>query len=125
MTTSSCQLFVSDLYWRGSRRSRGTRWGGAVMRMVVTRFVAACVALGAVLPLSLPASADSANGTYAALRHHVAHGGDIVEAIRAGRLHKSTASAPNSGSVCPAEPSTTGNVQVNCRAEDAAYPPSA
>jgi hypothetical protein len=96
------------------------------MRMVVTRFLAACIVLGgSAMPLSLPASADSASGTSAALQQHIARGADIVQAIHAGRLHKAAISAPNSGSVCPAEPSSTGNVQVNCRAEDAAYPPSA
>ena len=54
------------------------------------------------------------------------HGRDLVNAVRSGRLSLTTSSAPNSGFSCPAERSTTGNVQVNCRAEDgsAQFPPS-
>jgi hypothetical protein len=79
----------------------------------------------AIFPLSGPASAASTAGPYAALRQHVPHGEDIVAARVAGALHRAAvASSPNSGSVCPAERSLTGNVQVNCLAEDASFPSS-
>src|SRR5579859_5472041 len=53
--------------------------------------------------------------------HRVDGAGDLVARILNGSgLTSSTAS--NSGRVCQAEASTTGNVQVNCRAEDGTSP---
>jgi hypothetical protein len=98
------------------------------MRALISRFVAAFVVLGASTgSMTLPAFAGTApgGGGWSALQHHVARGHDIVSARKARQLGKAPMPPPNSGSVCPAEPSPTGNVQVNCLAEDAAYPPSA
>jgi hypothetical protein len=97
------------------------------MRALISRFVAAVVVLGASTgPLSLPAFAGTAPGSQgsAAVQRHLARAYDIVAARKARQPQKAPTPAPNSGSVCPAEPSATGNVQVNCRAEDTAYPPS-
>ena len=97
------------------------------MRALISRFVAASVVLGASTGFaSAPAFAGSAPSDQgsAALQRHIARGHDIVAARKARFLQKAPTPPPNSGSVCPAEPSLTGNVQVNCRAEDAAYPPS-
>src|ERR1700686_3947536 len=97
------------------------------MRALISRFVAVVVVLGASTgPLSLPAFAGTAPGSQgsAALQRHLARGYDIVAARKARQLQKAPTPPPNSGSVCPAEPSATGNVQVNCRAEDAANPAS-
>src|ERR1700724_2173563 len=97
------------------------------MRTGLARLLSVCVVFGAsAFPLAMPVSAVSPNGPSAALRHHVPHGTDIVQAMRAGSLRKAAvAPSPNSGFACPAERSAAGNVQVNCRAEDAAFPPSA
>ena len=98
------------------------------MRSLISRFVAAFVVLVASTgSLSVPAFAGTApsNQGWSALQRHIARGSDIVTARKARQLAKAPTPPPNSGSVCPAEPSLTGNVQVNCRAEDTAYPPSA
>jgi hypothetical protein len=85
--------------------------------LIVTLVLAASM-----FPLSAPASAGSDPGPFAALRHHAPRGADIVAARGAGSLRAALAASPNSGFACPAEPSSTGNVQVNCQAEDAAFP---
>ena len=105
----------------GCRRLRNV---GRMMRLA--RLVAAGVVLAAAtVPFSLPASADSSTGPSAALRNHIARGIDIVAAQGAGARHLEIANPINSGSPCKAEQSQTGNVQVNCHAEDAAFPQSA
>ena len=47
--------------------------------------------------------------------------GDLVARLFGGGLN-TVSSGTNQGSVCPAEASTSGNVQVNCVAEDAGSP---
>jgi hypothetical protein len=68
-------------------------------------------------PLSTTSLAANSGPDRPALRQHVAHGDDIAAAI-SRNLHQASPATPNSGSVCKAERSKTGNVQVNCQAED-------
>src|SRR5437764_14769184 len=44
--------------------------------------------------------------------------GDLAARIAAGAQLNASPSSSNQGTPCAAEPSTTGNVQVNCRSED-------
>jgi hypothetical protein len=95
------------------------------MRALLSRLVVAAIVLGtSSVSLSLSASAAAVNGTSLGLQQHLAHGRDIIAARHAGRLGQAAVTTPNSGGVCRAERSSTGNVQVNCRAEDAAFPVS-
>jgi hypothetical protein len=96
------------------------------MQGLIRRFAVISTAL-AVSSAPLPVGADSTPGSSPApVPIQQLHGRDLVNAVRSGRLSLATSSAPNSGFSCPAELSTTGNVQVNCRAEDgsAQFPPS-
>jgi len=90
------------------------------MRALVTNLLA--VSTGLVLSVGPSVTTVAANGDqqWPALRQHVAHGADIVVAL-SGNFHRAVLTPPNSGSVCKAERSTTGNVQVNCRAEDGSF----
>jgi len=54
-------------------------------------------------------------------QNRVSAAGDVLAGILSGKL-TAAANAPNSGSPCPAEASSTGNIQVNCRAEDGTSP---
>src|ERR1700730_10791820 len=96
------------------------------MQGLIRRFAVVSAAL-AVLSAPLSVGAASTPGPPRTPVHvQQLHGRDLVNAVRSGRVRIATPSAPNSGFSCPAERSTTGNVQVNCRAEDgsAQSPPS-
>ena len=99
--------------------------GYAALRDRLVQFLMAGVVIGTTaFPGVTPAAADSPTGPFAALRQHVARGADIIASRGAGPVKAAVTSSPNSGSSCPAERSLTGNVQVNCLAEDAAFPPA-
>jgi hypothetical protein len=88
------------------------------MRRLLILF--ALVVGGSLIPTSEPvmaAGGGNANPEWYLPQNRVSLSGDVLATVLSGRL---TAASPSifSGTPCPAEASTTGNVQVNCRAED-------
>jgi hypothetical protein len=72
-------------------------------------------------PLITTTSANNGNPEWYLPQNHVSFGADVLARILNGSLNRHSPSI-NSGSKCKAETSTSGNVQVNCLAEDNASP---
>jgi hypothetical protein len=93
----------------------GRRWKAFTVGVVFSTVVAGLTGVGATsraAAAGLPAWAGASRLSSAAER---------FLALRAGTLQPSS-STSNAGHACAAEPSTTGNVQVNCVAEDGTSP---
>jgi hypothetical protein len=93
---------------------------------MVARFIRPLLAISALVvlsssPLVIPTAAANSNPEWYLPQNRVSYGADVLARILNGTVTNASPSI-NSGSVCAAEPSTTGNVQVNCRAEDDASP---
>jgi hypothetical protein len=76
------------------------------------------VALG---PATIASAADGSAPAWYVPQNHVSPSGDILAGVLGGRLRQHSPLI-YSGTSCAAEQSTTGNVQVNCRAEDDSSP---
>src|SRR3982074_1363456 len=89
------------------------------MRMPMRAVLSATVSLGLLAGLAVVVSvpASAAPPAWAGHGHLLSAAAERVVYIR---THPAEAARPaiNSGTPCKAETSTTGNVQVNCRAED-------
>jgi hypothetical protein len=104
---------------RGDQRRRTAARRASVVGLVIWRRLARPVALAlaanvlvpSVTPLAAATAVDSAGPARAA---HALRASVAPSALRGSAANTA---APNRG-VCAAEPSTTGNVQVNCRRED-------
>jgi hypothetical protein len=66
------------------------------------------------------AAGGSGNPEWYLPQDHVSAAGDVLAGVLSGRLRPP--SPVHAGTSCPAEPSSTSDVQVNCRAEDDASP---
>lgn len=82
----------------------------------VSRLVSLMASAILVLGTSISASGGSSSTPEWAGNHRLDGAGDLLVKILTGATGTSKAAA--SGTSCAAEPSTTGNVQVNCLAED-------
>src|SRR2546425_792668 len=90
--------------------------GGYAMRKLIRPLLAIAMLVFTSGPLATTASAGNKNPEWYLPQNHISQSADVLARVLNGNLTQS--SALNSGSQCPAETSTTGNVQVNCRAED-------
>jgi hypothetical protein len=72
-------------------------------------------------PLTGLAAAGDANPEWYLPQNHVSFGAEAAAGLLNGSLHRRSPGI-FSGTSCPAEPSTTGNAQVNCLAEDGTSP---
>jgi hypothetical protein len=79
--------------------------------------LAAAMSAFTAVPLATTTAAGNGNPAWYLPQNHVSASADTMARVLNGSL---TAPSPaiNSGSPCPAETSSTGNVQVNCLAED-------
>jgi hypothetical protein len=75
----------------------------------------------AAAPAAGTASSGKANPEWYLPQNHVSLSGDVMARVLNGSLNAPSPSL-NAGNICPAERSTTGNVQVSCLAEDDASP---
>jgi hypothetical protein len=75
----------------------------------------------AAAPAPGTASSDKANPEWYLPQNHVSLSGDVMARVLNGSLNAPSPSI-NAGSACPADTSTTGNVQVTCLSEDDASP---
>src|SRR5260370_30388681 len=66
------------------------------------------------------AAGGSGNPEWYLPQNHVSAVGDVLAGVLSGRLRQP--SPVNAGTPCPAEASSTSDVQVNCRAEDHGSP---
>jgi hypothetical protein len=88
--------------------------------------VFACVVASATLitlsgPTVVSAGATNPNPEWYRPQNRVSAAAEAAAGVLSGRLRRHSPGL-FSGTPCPAEPSTTGNVQVNCRAEDGTSP---
>jgi hypothetical protein len=92
------------------------------MRPYAWLSVLATSALAAGMFSGSVASAAGGNGNpeWYLPQNHVSAAGDVLAGVLSGRLRQP--SPVNAGTPCPAEASSTSDVQVNCRAEDDASP---
>jgi len=79
------------------------------------------VGLGVAGAFATPASAGNGNPEWYLPQNRVSASADTMARVLNGSLTQASPSL-NSGSSCPATASTTGNVQVNCPAEDGSSP---
>jgi hypothetical protein len=83
-------------------------------------FAAAALGAGVLSGTVASAAAGGGNPEWYLPKNHVSIAGDVLAGVLSGRLRPP--SPVNSGTICPAEPSPTSDVQVNCRAEDDGSP---
>src|SRR5579871_2223632 len=92
---------------------------------IVMRLSTWLAALAVAIPISggvvHAATNSSATADWYGHGHHTDAIGDLVERVVTGTAGQ-TSPATNQGTPCTAEQSTSGNVQVNCRAEDGTSP---
>jgi hypothetical protein len=91
------------------------------MRLYRWLSMVAAAALGAgVLSGSAAFAAGSGNPEWYLPQNHVSAAGEVLAGVLSGRLRQT--SPVHAGTSCPAEASSTSDVQVNCRAEDNGSP---
>jgi hypothetical protein len=92
------------------------------MRLYTWLSVVATAALGAGVLSGSVASAAGGGGNpeWYLPQNHVSAAGEVLAGVLSGRLRQP--SPVNAGTSCPAEASSTSDVQVNCRAEDDGSP---
>jgi hypothetical protein len=83
-------------------------------------FAAMALAAGMFSGSTASAAGGSGNPEWYLPQNHVSAAGDVLAGVLSGRLRQP--SPVNRGTSCPAEASSTSDVQVNCRAEDDASP---
>src|SRR5712691_12408592 len=83
-------------------------------------FAAAALGAGMLSGSVASAAAGSGNPEWYLPRNHVSAAGEVLAGVLSGRLRQP--SPVNAGTSCPAETSSTNDVQVNCRAEDNGSP---
>jgi hypothetical protein len=86
----------------------------------LSAFAATALAAGMFSGGVASAAGSGGNPEWYLPQNHVSAAGDVLAGVLSGRLRQP--SPVNAGTSCPAEASSTSDVQVNCRAEDDASP---
>ena len=87
---------------------------------LVTVVAVAVLGAGVISGTVAPAAAGNGNPEWYLPKNHVSAAGDVLAGVLSGRLRQP--SPVNAGRPCPAETSSTSDVQVTCLAEDDGSP---